>query len=208
MSRRRGGRLLALLVVLAGIGAAVWLFRDRLPGFGAERMASEVSPEAAALAERKLRALRDGRTVRMNDVELTSLLRFRLRDRIPGDLAEPTIRLAGDTVELSARIPTDRLPPIRELERVRGFLPDTADVQLSGAVRTREPGRGYFLVRAVRFAGIPIPPRFFPEALRNLGRPPDSALPAEAFPFRFPDGVATVRVDSGTLLLQPPRSPN
>lgn len=201
----RRGVLLGLVLALLALGAAAWTFRDRIPGLGREeKMVVSVSPEAAAQAEAKLRALRErGEAARLTENELTSLLRYRLRAQVPGDVYDPAVRLRGDTVRFSGRIPSDRLPPVPQLDRVRAFLPDTADVEISGALEARGGGRAWFDVREVRFAGVPIPARFYPDALRRLGRADQPGLPPTAYPFRLPDGVGEVRVRDGILILEP-----
>lgn len=193
-----------LLVALAVLGAALWAFRDRIPGLGEPPEVTEVSPPAATQAEAKLRALREqGRPATLNEVELNSLLRYRLATRIPGDIVDPRVRLSGDTVRLQGRIAADRLPRIGELDRVRAFLPDTADVVITGGVEGAG-AEGFFDVREVVFAGIPIPARFYADALRRLGRPDRPGLPATAYPFPLPPGAGELRIERGTVVLQPP----
>ncbi|MDQ3557199.1 MAG: hypothetical protein M3409_10565, partial [Gemmatimonadota bacterium] len=142
MKGRQAGVLLPLLLVLVLLGGAAWWFRDLwLPGGAVSAPATEVSEQAAVQAEEKLRLLREeGEPARLSDVELTSLLRFRLGGQIPGDLSEPTVRMNGDTLRVSGRVPAERLPRIRELERIRMFLPDTADVEVAGGLRSVATG--------------------------------------------------------------------
>ncbi|MBV9773778.1 MAG: hypothetical protein JO040_07505 [Gemmatimonadetes bacterium] len=205
-SRRRGG-LLGTLVLLAVVLGAGWLFRDRIAGMlggGREKIATTVSPESAALAEAKIKKLQeDGQTVRLSDAELTSLMRYRFRDRIPGDIYAPAVAFRGDTVRMQGRVPSDRLPDVPELGRVRAFLPDTADVDIIGRLRARESGRSAFQVERIIFAGIPIPPRFYPKALEQMGRRDEPGLPGDAYAFKLPDGVGSARVEGGYLVLSP-----
>ncbi len=199
MKRLLGGALGALLL-LAVIGVGAWRLGYLRSG---PPVATEVSPAAAAQAEAKYRELVEGgRPVRLNEVELTSALRYRLRDRLPGDLYDPAVALRGDTVTLSGRVPADRLPLVPALDRVRAFLPDTASIDVTGAL-AGGAGSAYFDVREVRFAGVPIPARYYPQALRGLGRRDEPGLPATAFGFRLPDGVGSARVEGGQLVLKP-----
>ena len=206
MARRRGGGLVAgLLIVLLLAGG--WLFfRDdvaRLLG-GGRPEATAVSPEAAAQAEEKLASLaNDGETVRLNDVEFTSLMRYRLRDRIPGDLYAPAVAFRGDTVRLMARVPSDRLPDVPELGAARAFLPDTADVDVVGKLAALENGRAAFEVERITFAGIPVPERLYPVALERMGRRDEPGLAPSAYAFALPNGVGTARVEGGELVLTP-----
>lgn len=207
MARRSGGGLAAGLLLVALLAAGGWwLFRDdvaRLLG-GRGPVATTVSPEAAAQAEEKLaRLAAGGEPVRLDEVEFTSLLRYRLRDRLPGDLDSPAVSFAGDTVRLMARVPSDRLPDVPELGAARAFLPDTADVDIVGHLETLEPGRAAFEVKRLVFAGIPVPSRFYPQALASMGRRDEPGLAPAAYPFPLPDGVGTARVEDGELVLTP-----
>lgn len=205
-SRRRGG-LLGALVLLALVLGGGWLFRDRIArmlGFGGDEVATTVSPEAAAQAEAKLRRLKEGgESVRLSDAELTSLVRYRYRDRIPGDIYAPAVAFRGDTVRMQGKVPSDRLPDVPELGRVRAFLPDTAEVDILGRLRERESGRAAFQVERIVFAGIPIPERFYPKALEQMGRRDEPGLAPNAYAFKLPDGVGSARVEGGYLVLSP-----
>lgn len=207
MARRSGGGfVVGLLIVLLLAGG--WLFRDRLARLvgGGRPEATAVSQEAAAQAEEKLARLADGgETVRLNDVEFTSLMRYRLRDRIPGDLDSPAVAFRGDTVRLMARVPSDRLPDVPELGAARAFLPDTADVDVVGRLASLQGGRAAFEVQRITFAGIPVPDRFYPQALERMGRRDEPGLSPSAYAFALPDGVGAARVEGGELVLTPAR---
>ena len=207
MARRRGGGLLAGMVLVLLLAGGWLFFRDdvaRLMG-GGRPEATAVSQEAAAQAEEKLaRLAQDGETVRLNDVEFTSLMRYRLRDRIPGDLESPAVSFRGDTVRLMARVPSDRLPDVPELGAARTFLPDTADVDVVGRLAPLRNGRAAFEVQRITFAGIPVPDRFYPQALERMGRRDEPGLSASAYPFALPNGVGAARVEGGELILTPP----
>jgi hypothetical protein len=206
MARRRSGGLVAGFLFVLLLAGGWWLFREplaRLLGRG-EPVATIVSPEAAAQADAKLARLTgDGETVRLSDVEFTSLMRYRLRDRIPGDLESPAVAFAGDTLRLMARVPSDRLPAGPELGAARAFLPDTADVDIVGHLRPLQPGRAAFEVRRITFAGIPVPDRLYPQALRSMGRRDEPGLAPTAYPFPLPDGVGGASVQAGELVLTP-----
>lgn len=197
---------IAGLVVLLALG---WTLRDQVPGpwqrgGEAETFATEVSPEAAAQAEAKLERLRtEGDTVRMSEAEFTSYIRYRYSDRLAGQLESPAVSFSGDTVSLSGRLPTDRLPSTRELEAVRAFLPDTADVRVIGALRTLGPGRAVLRVDAASFARVPIPENVYADALRRFGRRDEPGLAPNEYAFPLPPGVGGASVENGQLVLTP-----
>jgi hypothetical protein len=193
-------KVLLGVVVLLALGAGWWLLR----GGDADATATRVSPEAAVLAEAKLRRLQEEKeTVRLSDAELTSLLRYRLQDRIPGDLHSPAVAFQGDTVRMVGRFPSDQLPQLPELGRVTAFLPDTATVEVVGRLRALEPGRAALEVHRITFAEIPIPERLYPTALQRMGRRDEPGLPSNAYAFYLPEGVGGARVENGLLVLDP-----
>ncbi|MDB4947990.1 MAG: hypothetical protein JWM27_639 [Gemmatimonadetes bacterium] len=206
MARRSGG-CLSLLVVLVALGAAGWYFRDRIPFPWKSRHEDpvEVSEAAAKSAEDKISRLRtEHDTVHLNAVELTSLLRYRVQDQLAdGALQQPEVRLNGDTLRLTARLPVDRLPDVPELRRVRGFLPDTADVDVRGRVRTVTRGRAALEVTRATFAKFPIPREWQGQLLTRLGRKDQPGLGAQEFPIKLPPGVAAASVQNGELVLSP-----
>lgn len=204
--RGRSGPAVVVLVLLAAAAGAGWYFRDLVPGLGArDQEFAEASPEAADQAEEKLASLRGGEEVRLDGVELTSLLRYRLRDRIPGPVNDAAVHLAGDTVRLTGRFPTDRLPPSMGLGAARAFLPDTADVEVRGTLRTLAMGRAAIEVSAVSFARVPVPEQFYAEALQRLGRRDEPGLGATEYPVALPPGVGSAQVRGGELVLAPGR---
>lgn len=192
-----------LLIVLLVMGGALWWFSDSLPFFR-QREAVSVSPQAAADAEAKLTRLNAGPDeVRLSSVEITSLLRYGNADWAPRSIREPEVRMRGDTLTISALIPTDGIPSHPDLERVRAFLPDTARVEVEGGVRMIATGRAALAVRQVEFAGVPIPERYYPPMLDQLGRGDAPGLTPVEMPLPLPSGVSQVRVVDGYLVLTP-----
>lgn len=197
--------LLALIGLIALLYLG-WQFRDKLPWRWAHHddAAATVSPEAAASAERKLaRMVESGDTVHLTGAEFTSYLRYKFHDQIAGQLEDPTISFAGDTLTVRGRFPTSRLPDTREIRAVRDFLPDTAEVKLRGELRTLGQGRAALKIDNVSFAKVPVPRDVYPDALKRLGRPNDPALAADEYPFRLPPRVGSAKVEGGELVLAP-----
>lgn len=192
-----------LLLVLLLAGGAAWWFRDSLPFFDRAEH-TEVSPEAAEVAEGKLARMRaDGEPARLSSVELSSLLRYRSAGWAPAEVGSPDVRMNGDTMRVGATIPTDRIPSHPELDRVRGLLPDSARVEVSGSVRSLSRGRAALAVRQVEFAGIPIPARYYPPMLERFGRQADAELAPSELAIPLPPGVSEVRVENSFLILIP-----
>ena len=192
-----------LLVVLLLLGGLAWWYRDLLPfGDGAESV--EVSEEAAAMAEDKLAQMReDGEPVRLSSVELSSLLRYRSPSWAATSVSDPEVQMAGDTLWVAGTIPTDRIPPHPDLDRVRGLLPDSARLEVRGSVRSLGSGRAALAVRQVEFAGIPIPDRYYATMLDRLGRSDEAGLAPEEMSLPLPPGITEARVEGGYLVLIP-----
>jgi hypothetical protein len=193
---------LLLLVLVAMLAGAAYVFRDLIPFLPAvDDTPAEVSEATAASAEAKLAGLASGDTVTLTATEFTSLLRYRYRGSIPGDLLDPAARFENGEVHLSGRIPTDRLPDVPQLQSARAFLPDTADVAVNGGLRTLAPGRGALKVRTFSFARIPVP---HDVVVKHLGRREDG-LAEDEVALRLPEGVGAVEVRDSLLVLAPAR---
>lgn len=205
MSKGRGlraGALVVAVLMLAGVG---WWQRDRVAGWlGGVDEPMEVSPEAAASAEAKLARLRDeGEEARLSEVELSSLLRFRSPAWAAETVHDASVALHGDTLELNGRVPVDRLPPHPELDKVRMILPDTAPVAITGQLQTLPSGRVAISIGTVRFAGIPIPQRYYPAVLERIGGGAEPGLGPTSLPLPLPPGARGARIEGDHLVLTP-----
>jgi len=202
---RRAGWLGAAVLLLVVVSLTAWAFRDDLMRrWNPAVEYTEVSLEAARSAEAKLERLRvHGDTVRLSEVELASYLRFNVAERFPDLVQNPSAAIVGDTLRLGGRVSTDRLPTLQELERVRPFLPDTTRIDLEGRLLPRQPGQAAIEIDEVAVAGIPIPPRYYASVLERLGRRDEPGLPPNALVVALPDGVGSVWIENGHLVLAP-----
>ncbi len=205
MRSRRG--CLTALVLLLLLGAGAWWFRAGL--LRLVRPAPdpiEISPLAAERAAGKLERLRSGgQPATLSDVEISSLVRYKLQGWVPRELAEPEIGMSGDTLRLIGRVAGDRLPVMEGLDEVRAMLPDTARVVVQGRLQPLRGGRAAFEVLGVDVAGIPLPRRYYPEVLQRIGRRDEAGVAPNAVGFALPDGVFAARVANGQLILEPVR---
>lgn len=206
MSRWKGrgcvGALLFGVLVLLLLG---WWLSDRVEGFWSRGGGHvEVSEEAALSAEAKLNRLRaNGEEARLSGVELSSLIRYRAPVWAVSGVEEPDVEMHGDTLVLSGTVATERLPSHPELDRVRGLLPESSRIEITGQVRPLDSGRAALSIHQVQFAGIPIPSRYYPDVLRRIGREEEPGLEATALALRLPEGVSSARVQGGHLILSP-----
>jgi hypothetical protein len=184
-------------------GPDLW---DRVRGEPPNGDAEVASPELAEAAWARYEALarRGEGEIRLSGVELESILRFQLIERLPPGVSDPSIRIREGEVVLGLRVAAERIPAIPELESVRGILPDTVPVQLRGRLLTLAGGEVVLLVHRIDASAVPIPRRFFPRILEGLARGERTALPPEALPIPLPDEVGRVRVEGDFLVLSPP----
>ena len=199
-------RFLLALIGLAALLAGGWyFFGDRIPRPWQRKEPVAVSPEAARSAEEKLERLREGgETVRLSDVEFTSYVRYRYQDAFNGQVYDPAVDFEGERVTVTGRFPTDRLPDTRQTRALREFLPDTADVKVSGGLRTLGSGRAALRVDAASFARVPVPADVYPDVLKSAGRRDEPGLAPNEYAIPLPPGVGSARVERGELVLSPP----
>ena len=207
MARRGVAGKLVLLILLAVIAGGAWFFRGLIPGpWQRNRVITEVSEEGAIAAEAKLQRLREnGETVRMNGMEFTSYIRYRMAQRFAADVEFPTVTFVGDRVRVDGRLPRDRIPPaqLRQLGAAADFVPDTADVGVDGTLRMLAPGRGALKVESASFARIPVPRDRFLPVLDRIGGMDEPGLERDEVAFQLPPGVGAARVENGELVLSP-----
>jgi len=203
---RRGlGVMAGALLTLLVVGGAGWMFREQLAGLlGFQREPVVVSPEAAAAAEEKIAGLRDGgKPVRLSEIEMSSLLRYRSPAWVQERFHEPSVEFSGDTVRLSGTVATDALPSHPDLDRVRILLPDSSRIQITGRVAPLPSGKVAMEIDQVDFAGIPVPERYYPAVLQRFGRRDEPGLAPTALALALPKGVKSARVQEGYLVLTP-----
>jgi hypothetical protein len=200
-SRSRPGWIGVVLLVVLALLAVGWWLSDRVDR---HRVPVEVSLEAAEEAERKIERLRsNGEEVQLSGVELSSLFRYRAPVWAVSGVDDADVEMSGDTLTVSGMVATDRLPSHPELDRIRGLLPESSRIEITGKVRPFRRGSAALRIDEVQFAGIPIPSRYYPDVLERIGRQPEAGLEPEALALRLPEGVSTARVEGGRLILTP-----
>lgn len=197
---------LAGLVLVMVLAVFLFLNRDRISTAwqdlrgGKEETELGPSPELAEIAQNKLAGLKAGESeaVALSENEIQSLLQYRYRQLLPAFVDSPRVKLEDGKIVVQARVPVERLPQLNELGEAAGFLPDTAEVGVTGTVLPLRAGRVALGVDQVRAARIPLPKRLVPGALRKLGRKDEPGLPADALALPLPPGAdaAYVRGDS------------
>jgi hypothetical protein len=203
-SSNSGFALVALLVLLALLLGAWWFRGDLWRLLGPERAEIEVSEEAAELALAKLQRLRDeGEPAHLSSVEVTSLVRFHGPVWLLERVDRPSVEFVGNTLRLTGTVSTSELPSHPELDRVRGLLPDSAQLEIVGSLRELPSGRFAFEVEGVSYASIPIPESYYPAVLQGFGRRDEPGLAPTAIALQLPEGAGSARIEGGQLILTP-----
>lgn len=220
MSGRGRGCAFGLLAILALLGAAYggWRWGDHVfprldPRSEVESGAEAppaASPELARAAVEKVEAARragDPVEVALGGGEVESVLRYAAPGVLPEGLSPPEVELREGRVHLAARVSVDAMPPVPELERVLGMLPDTVPVELDGSLMPFGEADAALVVHRIRASGIPLPRRLVPALLEALGREERAGLPPDAIVVALPEGIrsAYVRGDSLVLIAGPGR---
>jgi hypothetical protein len=200
-------RRLVSLVLLVAIVAAIWYFRADIMAkwrqFRGETPAAVSPEEAARSANAKMAALESAnppaRTA-LSEPELQALLRSRFAPALPAWLDSTRIRLEGDRIRLSGRVPLDHLPQVRDLGQVAGLLPDTSEVAVTGQVIPLSRGRVALAVDQVTAAHIPLPRRLIPDVLGRMKKPGDTT-PSDALSLPLPRTISSAYVRNDSLIL-------
>ena len=204
---------IVVLLALVAIGYGAWTQWDRIEmllGRGSATAGDAgpvASPALAEIAEAKLENLKNGhaQSVSLGQEELQSLLQYKYMQLLPAFVASPQIELDGDRIKVTGMVPVENLPSLSELGEAAAFLPDTAEVGLTGSLLPLDSGRVAIGIDQVRAARVPLPQRLVPRVLQRLGRKDEPGLPRDAIAVPLPPGVAAayVRGDSLVLLARP-----
>lgn len=206
----------AILVVLAGGLYAGWRWGGEILFGGAGRPGSlpdpgaGTTPELAEATRQRIEAFRadsgDSR-IALGAPELASLLRYSAPGVLPEGVTPPGIEFRSDRVYLWGRVAVDAFPPVPEVERVVGVLPDTVPVEVTASILPYEPGSAALRVERIRLSGIPLPRALTPRLLGLLGRRERPRLPPDAMEVPLPAGVTSAYILSDSLVLVAARQP-
>lgn len=180
--------------------AEAWVASSPASVDGAADASEAVAQAAGSRFERFAEAGGPGEVL-FDSGELTSLLRYRVADRLPAAVMDPTIAVEDDRATLSARVALDQVPQIPDLSEFGALLTDTVPFTAEG---TLIPSRGTgaaFLVDRLFVGRVPLPRRVIPGVLDALGRSDVDGLPGEAIEVPLPAGASTAYLREGNLVL-------
>lgn len=162
------------------------------------------TPELAEAARSDIEAFQkdpDATRMTLGASELASLLRYSAPGVLPEGVTPPGIAFESDRLRLWGRVVAGAFPPVPEVERIVGVLPDTVPVEVTGAILPYEAGGAALRVERIRLAGIPLPRSLTPRLLEVLGRRDRPGLPRDAMHVPLPAGVASAYIFSDSLVL-------
>ncbi len=203
-------RRVVSLIVLAVLVFLVWYFRSTIMAswqrFRGVQPVAESPVDAERSAQAKYAALASPRPparVALSEDELQALVRTRFSGMLPRWVDSARIRLEGDKVRLSGRVPVDHLPDVKSLGEVAGLLPDTTEVAVKGQVIPLGQGRVALAVDQVTAAHVPLPHRLIPQVLSGLkaGKPAQASAPADALVLPLPRTISSAYVRGDSLVL-------
>lgn len=200
-------RRLLVLVLVAALLAAGWLFRDdlreRWQAWRGAPPAAEPSLELAEEAQARLSELAEGERTRvaLSGVQLQSLLTYHYGSALPAFVDSPQVALSDGRLRLSARVPVAQIPDLPRLGDAVTLLPDTSNVELVAQIVPLERGVIALAVDELTVSRIPVPARMVPSLLERIGRRPLPGLPEDAIGVRLPSGASSAYIRGDSLIV-------
>ena len=168
-----------------------------------EETAPEATPEIAARAQERIESFLKGGEpeLRLEGVEVSSVLRHMIPGMVPGGVREPLVLFRDDRVEFHAKVVRARIPDVPDLKLALGILPDTFAVEVGGTLMPFGDSGAVFMISRVRAEGVPLPRRVFRAVLAGMVPEERRGLPIEAVPVPMPEGFQGAYVQDGALML-------
>ncbi len=168
---------------------------------GTEEPSPEVADRVMARVEAFVESARTGDEFRLDDLEVTSVLRYASPGLLPAGIDEPTVWMEDGRLRLGARVTPSSFPDFPELEGILGILPDTVPLEVEASLLPFDDQAAAVLVQKIEAAGIPLPRRSYPTILTALGRRDRRGLPPEAVAVPLPEGLRSVYIAGDSLVL-------
>jgi hypothetical protein len=157
------------------------------------------APKAKAAA-----AAANGQMTQLTDTELTSYLRYNLKDQVPVGIVEPTLNALGDgRVKGTAVVDLDavRKQKQRGWTDPMAYMSGQLPLNVSGLLITQN-GVGRFQLEAAQISGISVPKSLLQELLTHYSKTADNPTGISMDdPFELPARIKEIRVGKGEALV-------
>lgn len=199
------GVILLLVVAYGGWRWGGEVF-PRIQGWAGASAAgdSEPTPELAQETLETVDAFRsdpDAAEMALGAVELASLVRYSVPGLLPEGVSPPVVEMRSGRIHLAAEVAVASFPPLPEVERTVGMLPDTVPVEVVGSIMPFGERGAALIVHRIRMSGIPLPRTLIPRLLGVLGRSDEPGLPPDGLALPLPDGLKSAYILSDSLIL-------
>jgi hypothetical protein len=149
-------------------------------------------------------AAADGQTTKLTDTELTSYLRYNLKEQVPVGIVEPTLSALGDgRVKGTAVVDLDAVRKQKQrgwtdpMAYMSGQVPLTA----AGMLITQN-GVGRFQLESAQISGISVPKSLLQELLSYYSKTAENPAGISMDdPFELPARIKEIRVGQGEALV-------
>lgn len=142
-----------------------------------------------------------GSELALGSAEVASVVRYAAPGVLPASMTRPELEIESGQVRISSHIAVDEVPPVPELERVLGILPDTVPITVEASLMPFGDDGAALVVHRIHASGVPLPRRIIPPVLAALGRVDRPGLPPTAIEVSLPDGVRSAYILSDSLVL-------
>lgn len=145
-----------------------------------------------------------GQTTQLTDTELTSYLRYNLKDQVPVGIVDPTLNAVGDgRVTGSAVVDLDavRKQKQRGWTDPMAYMSGQLPLNVSGMLITQN-GVGRFQLETAQISGISVPKSLLQELLTHYSKTADKPTGISMDdPFELPARIKEIRVGKGEALV-------
>ena len=195
------------LTVIAAVALGAWHYRGEISAaLGRVEIAApsgEPSESLARAAEEKLMSLAgsDEAEVSLTEVELQSLLSYRVTPHLPSGIEDPLVRVQDSVVVLSALLRPDQLDQYAPPDLLRQFLADTARAAAILLPGIRRPGTGQVTVSGLQAGALIVPSVMIPFILQSVQIPGLDASGSDIL-VPLPGRVSAIEVAGGAVVVR------
>jgi hypothetical protein len=193
------------MVVVLGLSLAVQLgAQTRFTKQDGDRCHGKIGRINTFGMAAKAKAASSSQTTQLTDTELTSYIRYNLKDQVPVGIVEPTLSALGDgRVKGTAVVDLDAVRKQKQRGWTDPMAYMTGQVPLiaSGMLITQN-GVGRFQLESAQISGITVPKSLLQELLTHYSKTAENPTGINIDdPFELPARIKEIRVGKGEALV-------